>query len=313
MRLPALAALLCFLCGASLAQQPSDSKKTDLEQLQGIWDIVGLESGGKAQPAANYKGNSFYFSKEKARLRESGFSQIEFTLALDPTKSPKTIELTARGNAIHGIYKLDGDDLILTVSLGGMRPPLEFATKVGGDSETFILKRSQWQRYSDKTHGFAIDFPTKHTESKREDSIPSGKATTTIFTSHDDAEKLTFALSVTPIPMPFGMREGDAALDAALKSLVAELEKTGKVKTEQEGKFKQPGGVGPAREFTISWERSNAREKSLIRARLYVVADRVFALTAMGNEEIIKSPNVMRFWNSFVPPLPLKKEPPPKP
>lgn len=314
MRRFALAILLFALAGSTIAQQPTETrKKTDLELLQGIWEITGLENGGKAQPAGNYKGNTFTFTKDKARLREIGFQSIEFTFALDPSKSPKTIELTTRGNLIHGIYKLDDDELTLTVSLGGLRPPGEFATKAGGDSETFLLKRSLWERYTDKTHGFVVDLPPRLTETTRNDAIPGGKAATSIVTARDDSEKLTFAVSVTPMPGPLGMREGEAALDAALKTLVADVEKLGKVRTEAEGKFKQPPGVGAAREYTITWAKPNSKEKGAMRARLYAAGDRVYALTATGSEDAVRSPTVYRFWSSFGPPLPPpKKDPPPK-
>src|SRR5262249_7063664 len=158
-----------FAVTAAAREQPAGpKKKTDQDLIQGIWDIVGLESGGKAQPAANYKGNTFLITRDKAVLREGVNPFIEFTFALEPAKTPRSIELTTiKGNSVHGIYKLDGDDLTLTVSLSGTRPG-DFATRTGGDSETFILKRSQWERYSDKNYGFAADFPTRPTESKRD-------------------------------------------------------------------------------------------------------------------------------------------------
>ncbi len=311
MRHFAFAAVLFVFTGSIIAQQPSDpKKKTDPELLQGIWEIVGLENGGKAHPAANYKGNTLAFTKDKATLRESGYQSIEFTFSLDPAKTPKTIELTARGNQIHGIYKLDGDDLTLSVSLGGLRPPGEFATKTGGDSETFTLKRSLWVRYTDKTFGFTADFPAKPTETKRDDSTPAGQVTTTIYTARGDKEKLSFAVSVTPMPGPLNMREAEEAIEAVLKAIVSEADKSGKVKVESEGKFKPPGSVTAAREYTISLKIRNEKDQT-IRVRLYAAGDRVYALTATGTDEEAKSLIVGRFWSYFRLPQP-KKDPPQK-
>lgn len=309
MRHFAFAATLFVVTGSITAQQPNEQKKkTDLELLQGIWEIDGLENAGKAQPAANHKGNTITFTKDKATLREVGFQSIEFTFSLDPTKTPKTIELSARGNLIHGIYKLDGDNLTLSVSLGGLRPPTEFATKTGGDSETFILKRSLWERYTDKTFGFTADFPAKPIETTRDIRTSAGKTKTTVYTARGEMEKLSFAVSVTPMPNPLNTREAEEAIEAVLKAIVNEADKSGKVKVESEGKFKPPGNVTAAREYTISLKVRDDKDQA-IRVRLYAAGDRVYALTATGTEEEAKSPNVGRFWSTFRLPPP-KKDPP---
>src|SRR5262249_8215197 len=122
--------------------------KTDLELIQGTWQIVALEAGGKPEPERNYKWNSFTFSRDKSNdkavLREVGHLPTDFTFKLDPIPTPKTIDLTTKtGITLRGIYKLEGDDLTVCLSVGSSRPT-EFATKAGGDTETFTLKRSKW-------------------------------------------------------------------------------------------------------------------------------------------------------------------------
>src|SRR5262245_4738189 len=92
MRRLAFAAVLFVLAGQITARQPAEPKKTDMELLQGEWQIVRLESGGKEQPAQHYKGNTFTFSKNKkgidtAVLREPPAQQIDFDFSIDPTKS----------------------------------------------------------------------------------------------------------------------------------------------------------------------------------------------------------------------------------
>src|SRR5262245_11663175 len=123
MRHLALAAVLFAFACQTVARQPAEQKpKTDLELLQGTWEIVGLETGGQAEAEKNYEGNTFTFRRDKgadvAVLKEGGFPgfpPVEFTFTLDPSKAPKAIDLTTRGTAVRGIYKLDGDDLTLTV------------------------------------------------------------------------------------------------------------------------------------------------------------------------------------------------------
>src|SRR5689334_9627605 len=103
-------AVLIFACACTAAAQQPNLKKTDLELIRGSWWIVGLESGGKQQSEKGFKGNTITFSKVKmadtAVLNERPYQPVEFSFTLDPTQTPKTIDLMTRGNTAHGIYKL---------------------------------------------------------------------------------------------------------------------------------------------------------------------------------------------------------------
>ena len=135
MRRFAFAAILFALACTTTAQQPDAKKKTDLEHIQGEWRIVGLESGGKTDKGS-YKGNTFTFRRDKkggnaASLQERFYEPVDFNFSLDPAKTPKEINLTTTKGVAKalGIYKLDGDDLTICMSLGGSRPG-EFATRL---------------------------------------------------------------------------------------------------------------------------------------------------------------------------------------
>ena len=222
--------------------------------------------------------------------------------------------MTARGHQVHGIYKLDENELTLSVSIGGSRPPTAPATKAGGDSETFTLKRSLWKRHIDKKVGFTVDFPDRPTESARKDRIRGGKVTTTVYAVRDQMESLAFTLAVTPMPGRLDPREADGAIDSMQKELLDELSKHAKAKVESQRDFKAPGGISAAREVMISIRSQNPRDKATMRARLFVAGDRLFALTVSGDEDHMNSSSVWRFWNSFRPSSSEKrKDPPPRP
>src|SRR5262245_45447230 len=175
--------VLALLPHSPAQQQPEQKAKPDAEAIIGTWSIVGLETGGKGEPEKNFRGNTFTFTKDKATLREGSYQPIDFTYTLEPAKTPKTIDLTTTkggSNTIKGIYKLEGDDVVMSLSIGGMRPT-EFATKTGGDTETFTLKRIKWERYTDKTFGFSIDLPGKPEERVRKADTPAGMVTSTFF------------------------------------------------------------------------------------------------------------------------------------
>jgi uncharacterized protein (TIGR03067 family) len=308
-----LATLLATLAAHGSAQQPGTKpavdpkQKPDTELIQGTWLIVGLEAGGKAEPDRNYRNNTIVFIKDKATLQERSYSPIDFTLALDPTKTPKTIDLTTKGNVLNGIYKLDGDDLTICLSIGGKRPA-EFATKPGGDLvETFVLKRSNWETFTEKAVGFSVDLPSKQPTVKSQNiDTPAGSSTMTTYTVRSEMERVSYSVSVTLLPGKLDAKDIEAALDSAQKALIADVDSSGKAKVEPEGKFKAPPGLTAARELTISFERPDSKDRGAMRARLLVSGDYLYTLSIAGNEEGTRSPNVFRFWNSFK--LPTEKK-----
>ena len=302
MRRIVIAATLFLLVCTATAQQPGPKKKTDLELIQGTWWIVGLESGGKAQSDKGFKGNSFTFSKGKAVdtavLLERAYQKVEFTYSLDPAKSPKEINLTTKGNKALGIYKLDGDDdLTICVSLGGSRPS-EFATRPGGDTELFTLKRNRWERFTEKGFGFAIDFPGKPIESIREVKLRGRRIDARVFTVRSEIERALYSVTVTPLECK-NAREANEALDEAQKAMLADLDEQADAKLESERKIlNMPAGIMEAREITITIRRPKSKDAGAMRARLYASSERLYALVVSGTDEVTKSPNVS-FWGSF--------------
>ncbi len=125
----------------------------DRENIQGTWKVVSAESGGK--PIADFKGTEVLISGEIIKFRRKGKPQ-EFPYRLDPTKSPKQLDLF-EGKAVSslGIYELDGKRLKVVFGLtlrihrvlpGGqkqqIRPakrPVQFDSRWGA---FFLLKRN---------------------------------------------------------------------------------------------------------------------------------------------------------------------------
>jgi hypothetical protein len=185
------------------------------------------------------------------------------------------------------------------MSLGGPRPT-EFATKIGGDSETFTLRRNRWERHSEKGLGFSIDFPGKPSESRTTQDESSGPITVTSFVVQQEMQRATYTVTVTPQPSRLNAKEAGEALEAAAKTLVADLAKGASASVESnETLSKTPSGVTAARELTIVLRRPQPPDRLTMRVRLYAAGDKVFALIVRGGDEVLKSPDVNRFWNSF--------------
>ena len=142
MRLPMslVAVLVAGLAGINDGcGQPDDNAakefkdaKQELDKLQGEWTLVSTEVGGKKRPDTENAVSKLTISENQwvVTYRDSP-STARATIEIDPSKDPKTIDLTFRGEKepARGIYKLEGDTLTVcyNATVGGERPK-EFKT-----------------------------------------------------------------------------------------------------------------------------------------------------------------------------------------
>src|SRR5262245_22717960 len=121
------------------ADAKKDDAKKDQEALQGSWRPVSSEQGGKDQ-TEEAKEHTLTFDKDTFTVKKGDELRFKGTFKLDPTKKPKTIDMTVtegrrdddKGKELHGIYELSKDGLKwCTCEPGGNERPKEFATKEG--------------------------------------------------------------------------------------------------------------------------------------------------------------------------------------
>jgi len=296
-----------LLISQTSAQQPTEAKlKSDLELLQGNWEIVGLESGGKDEVPVNYKGNRFTFTKEKAILREWGYSPIEYTFTLDSSKSPKTIDLTVKNSTLRGIYKLDNDELVLCLSMAGARPT-EFMTKTGGDCERIAMKRSKWEKFADKTLGYSVELPGKPEERTRKLDSSTGQLACSLRLVRGDNERANYLVSILQLPRTLGdkdEKELEEMKEVLKKAMLSEIGAT--ASTAAKSAVEPKLNTNTAREWTITADVTGSMNKITARIRWFAVGDKLFGLMATGGEEVTRSRTVGLFLNSFVEPTPAK-------
>jgi uncharacterized protein (TIGR03067 family) len=288
--------LLSALAGQSTAQPPADPKqKSDQDLVQGIWVITSLETGGKAEPFNNNKG-SFLFSKDKVTLRESTYSPIEFSFSLDPTKTPKSIDLTVKDHVIRGIYKFENDELFLCVSMGGSRPT-EFSTKAGTDCERFVMKRSRWISYTEKT-GFVVEIPGKPEERTRKTETAAGEVSCSLLIVRSETERVSYLVSTAPLARKLNEKEQDELIDAFKKTLLTEMAVSPSIPPEPAKEFKTSNYSG--REWTIATDMMGSKDKVVAKIRIFVSGDKIYGLMVTGLDEAARSRiNAERFWDSF--------------
>lgn len=123
---------------------PESTAKTDEERIQGKWRLISGEYAGRPLTPEELLKCKLVFQDESMKLnihvgKESMLLDGNFTL--DARKEPKRLTYIIQGEnkvakgspsqigkAAHGIYRFDGDRLILRFTEGADRRPSEFAT-----------------------------------------------------------------------------------------------------------------------------------------------------------------------------------------
>jgi uncharacterized protein (TIGR03067 family) len=127
------------------AAAPAQDVKQELEKLQGDWTVVSLEILGKPAAEATFKTQKLLITGDHGTFILAGGQQNKFTMKIDPSKDPKTIDLTIMavdGERIsRGIYKLEGDTLTICRTMGTKERPKEFKTSAQAGGMLVVHKR----------------------------------------------------------------------------------------------------------------------------------------------------------------------------
>jgi RNA polymerase sigma factor (sigma-70 family) len=126
--------------GWSAARADEKVATTDKDKIQGKWKITAAVLHGRPLPlerAVAILGDTVEFKGDKVTLR------TESTFTLDPSKSPKWIDMpTADERGFVGVYALDGDKLTLHCAvLGSMARPTDLEFKRGVNTTHLVLER----------------------------------------------------------------------------------------------------------------------------------------------------------------------------
>jgi uncharacterized protein (TIGR03067 family) len=132
--------LIVFGGTGTLADDKADVEK-EFKKFHGVWTFESVEAGGKKAPADDLKGLTVAFAGDKYTVKKGDEVIQVGTQKLDPSKSPKIIDVTVteglkKGAVMLGIYEIDGDTLKVCFDEEGKKRPTEFKSPVG--SETFV-------------------------------------------------------------------------------------------------------------------------------------------------------------------------------
>ena len=121
---------------------PPVAARVEEEKLQGNWQVVTVERGGKKQQNAGIR---LAFAGDKMIMSAPAIQIPPMPYVLDPSQAPKTIDVNSpAGGVWRGIYELDGDSLKLCLNqspAGGDRP-MAFRTQAGAPGVfLYVLRR----------------------------------------------------------------------------------------------------------------------------------------------------------------------------
>jgi uncharacterized protein (TIGR03067 family) len=136
------------------SQAASDETKEeavakDLQAFQGTWRLSSKEEDGKKFSEEEIKDViGTIDGSGNVSVRRGDKVVNEGTVKLDPTKKPKTIDVTftggeRKGKSVLGIYEIERDTFRVCVARPGDERPTEFSAKAGSGHILIVYKREK--------------------------------------------------------------------------------------------------------------------------------------------------------------------------
>jgi uncharacterized protein (TIGR03067 family) len=147
-------ALVTLFCALGLAVSGGTGIRADdqadvqkeLKKFQGVWTFESVEAAGQKSPAESLKGLTLVFEGEKHTVKKGEQVLQVGTQKIDPSKSPKTIDVTmtegpSKGAVMLGIYEINGETLKVCFDETGKKRPTEFKSPAGSTTFVNVHKR----------------------------------------------------------------------------------------------------------------------------------------------------------------------------
>jgi uncharacterized protein (TIGR03067 family) len=139
--------LLAFICctGATVL---AGEAKTDLDRIQGTWEIVSLVEKGKKVAEDETKLLEIVVKGDRLVIKAKGNTLTEYSIKLDEKHKPRAMDMTItdgedKGKIAPGIYALEGDGLKIAMDEDLKNRPASFDEKDTASCSVIALKRKK--------------------------------------------------------------------------------------------------------------------------------------------------------------------------
>ena len=134
---------------AGETQTKAEAIKAEMEKFQGTWKLVSQHYKGMDAPPEDLKDRSVIIQGDKMIGKHGQQVKQETVLQIDPTQTPKTLDLKTTkgvdvGKKTLGIYRLEKDDLMICLSEDDDRPQ-EFKAPRQTLRYVLVFKRERGQ------------------------------------------------------------------------------------------------------------------------------------------------------------------------
>jgi uncharacterized protein (TIGR03067 family) len=125
-----------------------DEVKKEVAKFEGTWKWISIEMEKMKIPEDALKDPRMKIVGDKFTVKENADATFGGTFKVDPSKKPKTIDVTfadgkEKGKTMVGIYELEGDTYKVCIDPEGKNRPAEFKIQPGSGHVLELLKREK--------------------------------------------------------------------------------------------------------------------------------------------------------------------------
>jgi hypothetical protein len=138
--------VLLLVVGLFTGVEDKKDADTGPKALQGKWNVVAGEEGGKPLAATDLKEATVTIKENRLTVRKAGRDEeMTFTVRGEGNKGDIDFTLTSgsdKGKSCKGIYSLQGDTLRISIAPPGEERPKQFTTAKDTKQMAWTLKRA---------------------------------------------------------------------------------------------------------------------------------------------------------------------------